>query len=73
MIPAEQVTAFEAEMKAAGADYEIVGYDGAGHGFTSPEADRNGELYGIPVAYNQAADADSWVRLQELLAATLGR
>ncbi|MCX2981880.1 dienelactone hydrolase family protein [Halieaceae bacterium IMCC14734] len=73
MIPAEQVTAFDAEMKAAGADYEIIGYDGAGHGFSSPEADRNGELYGIPVAYNQAADADSWAKLQQLLAATLRR
>jgi dienelactone hydrolase len=71
MIPIEQVTAFEAEMQAAGAAYEITGYDGAGHGFTSPEADRNAELYGIPLAYNQAADEDSWAKLQQLLASTL--
>jgi dienelactone hydrolase len=68
MIPQEQVDAFRAEMDAAGADFEVVGYDGAGHGFTSVEADENQARYGLPVAYNQAADLDSWSRLRSFLA-----
>jgi dienelactone hydrolase len=68
MIPAAQVEAFKQEMDAAGANYEFVGYDGALHGFTNPEADANGAKYELPLAYNQAADEDSWNRLQNFLA-----
>ena len=50
----------------------MIGYDGAGHGFTSPEADSNGQRFGIPVAYNRAADEDSWARLQALLVDVFG-
>jgi dienelactone hydrolase len=68
MIPQEQVTGFKAEMDAAGADYEFVGYDGTLHGFTNPGADARAAKYGIPLAYNPDADADSWKRLQDFLA-----
>lgn len=60
----EQVEAFKAEMEAAGADYEFVSYPGVLHSFTSPEADANAEKFGIPLAYDADADADSWQRMQ---------
>ena len=55
------------DYRAAGADFEVVGYDGAAHGFTSPEADGNNARYGLPVGYDKAADEDSWSRLQGFL------
>lgn len=63
-ISEEQVEAFKAEMDAAGADYEFVSYPGVLHSFTSPEADANAEKFGIPLAYDADADADSWERMQ---------
>lgn len=66
MIPDADVQAFKAEMEAAGADYRFIAYQGAMHGFTSREADINGEKYGIPVAYDEAADRESWQAMQDL-------
>jgi dienelactone hydrolase len=63
MIPAEQVAAFKAEMEAAKADYLFVGYDGAMHGFTNPLATERGQKNNLPLAYNEAADGDSWNQL----------
>jgi len=59
-IPKESIQAFHGEMKSAGADYEFISYPGALHGFTSPEADENGRKYGLPLAYNESADKESW-------------
>jgi len=63
-IPEEQIQAFKDEMEAAGADYEFVSYPGVLHSFTNPEADANAEKFGIPIAYDAEADADSWERMQ---------
>ncbi len=57
---------FKAEMEAAGVDDEFVAYEGALHGFTSREADRNGKKYGLPLAYDKQADAGSWQAMQGL-------
>ncbi len=59
-ISKESIQAFHGEMKSAGADYEFISYPGALHGFTSPEADENGRKYGLPLAYNESADKESW-------------
>jgi dienelactone hydrolase len=67
MLPAAETEAFKAEMDAADVDYEFVGYDGAGHGFTNPEADAKAAKFGLDLAYNQQADEDSWRRLCEFL------
>lgn len=66
MIPEEDVLAFRAEMDSAAADYRVVAYEGAMHGFTSREADENGKKFGIPVAYNEAADRESWQAMRDL-------
>ena len=57
MVTADQVKAFEDEMKAAGAKYEVVTYPNAKHGFTNPDAAKYG-MEGI--AYDAKADRASW-------------
>jgi dienelactone hydrolase len=66
MIPEEDVRAFKVEMDAAGANYNFIAYEGALHGFTSREADINGEKFGIPVGYNEVADRESWQAMKDL-------
>ncbi|MCG2635280.1 MAG: dienelactone hydrolase family protein [Gammaproteobacteria bacterium] len=61
-VPAEQAAAFEAEMKNAGVDYELVNYPGVVHSFTAKEADTLGEKYGMPLKYDAHADQDSWTK-----------
>lgn len=60
MIPAEQVAAFRQEMDRAGVSYKAVTYPGAKHAFTNPEADKFGQEFKLPLAYDAAADKASW-------------
>lgn len=60
----EQINAFEAGMKAAGVDYRIKHYPGVKHSFTNPDADSFGARFKLPLAYDKAADADSWAGMQ---------
>ena len=64
MIPMEQVEAFKEEMNHRGADYKVVCYPSAQHGFTNPQATENGKKFNIPTAYDPQADQASW---QEML------
>ena len=63
-VKAEQIDAFKQEMDAAGADYRFVNYPGAVHSFTNPGADSVGKKFGLPLAYNEEADRDSWEQTQ---------
>lgn len=65
LVPPEQVEAFKAEMENAGADYKFIAYEGATHSFTDPGATEVGERFGMPLAYDQAADEQSWAELQD--------
>ncbi|HEY9032789.1 MAG TPA: dienelactone hydrolase family protein [Pseudomonadales bacterium] len=67
MIPAEQVAGFSREMFEAGADYGITVYRNAQHSFTNPRADAVGREFAMPLAYDAAADADSWRQTLALL------
>jgi dienelactone hydrolase len=71
MIPAAQVEAFKQEMEKAGVNYQAVVYPGAMHSFTNPDADEYGKKFNLPLAYNAAADKDSWAQLQVFLAEVL--
>ena len=51
-------------MDAAKADYQVIVYPGAKHGFTSPEADTYGKEFNLPLAYDKAADEASWKEMQ---------
>ncbi|TVQ88480.1 MAG: dienelactone hydrolase family protein [Chromatiaceae bacterium] len=63
-VPPERVQAFQDSLTAAGADWQLVSYGGARHGFTNPLA---GD-YGMDnLAYDANADRRSWDLMQALL------
>lgn len=66
-IPAEQQDAFRADIDAAGANYQVIKYAGAVHGFTNPGATAIGEKIELPLAYDAAADSVSRVEMQGFL------
>lgn len=68
----EQIAAFKAEMDAAGADYTFINYPGARHSFSNPDADAFGERFGLPLAYDAEADADSWAEMQAFFQSLFG-
>lgn len=67
MIPPAQVEGFRNDMTKAGARLTLVSYPGVKHSFTNPEADRLAAQFGLPLAYDQAADRDSWAQTGRLL------
>jgi dienelactone hydrolase len=64
-----QIEAFKTEMQQAGVDYSFVSYPGAKHSFTNPDADKFGKEFDLPLAYNKAADEQSWASLLKALSA----
>jgi len=69
-VPPERVAAFEQALNEAGADWQLVAYGGARHGFTNPDAGH----YGMEnIAYNAEADARSWALMQTFLDEVLNR
>ncbi len=64
-VSAEDVKAFEKEMTTAGADFKVLSYAGAQHGFSNPAATELGKKFNLPLAYNEAADKQSWKDMQE--------
>ncbi len=60
MIPATQVAAFRQEMEKAGVVYKAVTYPNTKHSFTNPDADKYGQEFNLPLAYNPVADKASW-------------
>ena len=67
MIPPAQVEGFRQDMVKAGARLTLVSYPGVKHSFTNPEADQLAARFGLPLAYDPAADQDSWTRTGALL------
>ena len=66
-ITAEQIDAFNKEMKDAGADLKFMTYPGAMHSFTNPDADTYAKTFNLPIAYNAEADKKSWEELGNFL------
>ena len=64
LVPEADIDALKDEMEAAGADLRFIAYPGALHGFTNPEADANGEKYGLPLAYHEDTDRRSWQEMR---------
>lgn len=57
MIPAAQVAAFQEEMRAAAADWQVIIYGRAGHAFAVPGS----QAWNLPgVGHDPAADRRSW-------------
>jgi dienelactone hydrolase len=64
---AQQIKAFEKEMKAAGASVKLISYPGAMHSFTNPESTELRKKFDLPIAYNATADKDSWGEMKGFL------
>ncbi len=71
-VKAEQLAAFREEMQTAGADWQLIAYEGAIHSFTNPGATAIGEKFGLPLAYQREADERSWAELERFLKETFG-
>ena len=66
-ISEEDITNFKKQMKEAYASYDFKVYEGALHAFTNPKSSENGKKFGIPIAYNEAADKASWKDMKAFL------
>lgn len=60
----QEVAGFEEEMRKGGVDWQLIAYGNAVHGFTNPA---NGSDNSKGAAYNAAADARSWLAMQQFL------
>jgi dienelactone hydrolase len=69
LVPREQVSTFQQEMDAAGANWHLHVYSGVKHGFTDPEADS----HGLPaLGYDPSADRQSWAAMLGLFDEVFG-
>jgi dienelactone hydrolase len=66
-VPGERVAAFQAALDKAGADWQMVSYGGARHGFTNPDA---GKLGMQALQYDLKADHRSWALMESFLSET---
>lgn len=69
-VPAEQMAAFQDEMRKGGVDWQVYIYGGAVHSFTNPESG-NDPSKGL--AYNQKADTRSFEAMRLFFAEVLER
>jgi dienelactone hydrolase len=60
-VPAEQVKAFEDEMRGGNVDWQLVKYSKAVHSFTNPDAGNDNSK---GAAYNAEADRRSWEEMK---------
>jgi dienelactone hydrolase len=68
LVPPEQRTAFEEEMRAGGVDWTMNLYGGAAHSFTNP----NASALGMPgIEFHEPTDQRSWQAMRDLFAITI--
>jgi len=70
-ISKEALEKFKLEMDTTKADYKIISYQGALHGFTNPAADVSRRKFNIPLAYNENSDRNSWNSMKDFFANNL--
>lgn len=63
MVTSEQLASVRKSLNKANIRNTIENYPNAKHAFTNPDATKKGEKYGLPLAYNEKADKDSWDKL----------
>ena len=59
-VPQQEVDGFKKQMDSIGAQYTFKAYPEATHAFSNPNATEKGKQFGLPIAYNAAADSASW-------------
>jgi dienelactone hydrolase len=67
-VTAKDVAEFKKQMDSIGAEYTFIGYDGATHAFTNPDATAIGQKFKMPIAYNAKADTGSWNAMKNFFA-----
>jgi dienelactone hydrolase len=71
LVPAAEREAFMKEMINAKVKFASIDYPGATHAFTNPAATAIGQKFGLPVAYNEKADGESWTEMTKFLSRVL--
>ena len=61
----EDVKKFKSNLDSIGATYTFKVYPGATHAFTNPAATDLGKKFNMPIAYNEAADKNSWSDMKD--------
>jgi dienelactone hydrolase len=64
----EDVAEFKKQMDSIGASYTFIGYDGAMHAFSNPDATELGKKFKVAIAYNAQADTASWSAMKGFFA-----
>ncbi|AJE02578.1 dienelactone hydrolase family protein [Geobacter pickeringii] len=72
-ITPEQIGAFTAEMAKAGAGFRFINYAGAKHSFTNPDAGSFAKKFGLDLAYDAAADRQSWDEMSRFFRELFGK
>jgi len=68
VVPQKEVDAFEAEMRDAHVDWQLVQYGGAVHAYTMKSAGNDNSK---GAAYNEEAEKRSWIAMRDFLHETL--
>jgi dienelactone hydrolase len=69
----EEYEVFKKDLDAAKADYRIIGYPGAVHAFTNPEATELGQKFNLPLRYDAQVDREAKAEAAKFFAANLQR
>lgn len=67
MVTPGDIDAIGADAKKAGVRLRFIDYPGALHAFTNPKATELGKKFGMPIAYDEAADRASWQELVRMI------
>src|ERR1051326_180514 len=62
---ADDIKMLKSEMTSAAPDFKFVNYPGAVHAFTNPDATELGKKFKMAIAYNEAADKQSWAEMED--------
>lgn len=61
----EDITNFKINLESMDVDYTFKVYPGATHAFTNPASTAVGKKFNMPIAYNEAADKQSWQAMKD--------
>lgn len=70
-ISPEELNGFRKNLDDTKTPYQFIGYPGATHAFSNPNATDMGKKFNIPIAYQAEADTKSWNDMKRFLRKTL--
>ncbi len=66
-VSADDIKSFQQNLDEMKVSYIFKSYESALHAFTNPIATENGIKFNMPIAYNEAADKQSWIDMKDFL------